>query len=122
MVRLGFGAGIGAFHAGNSPVTTLTNGSVTAVPSATTTTVVTYTAVGTHTINRISTSGDTYARWFIVINSIVKEEKQTGPDRETDFEWSGGPLLLNSGDILDVKVRHAYTGLTPDFNVTIYGL
>lgn len=116
------GPGFSGAHAGNSPVSSLATGSALTVPSATTTTVTTYTAVGRRTINRIGVTGDVYARWFIVLNSTTIEEKQTGPDRESDFEWAGGPLLLNSGDILDVKVRHAYAGLTPDFNATIYGI
>lgn len=103
-----------------SSVSPLASGSITAVPAATTTTIVTYTAVSSKRVTRISVSGTIYGTYQLVLNLAVIETKRSSPDRSLDFKFDS-PLLLNASDILDIKVTHHYTGHLEDFNSTVYG-
>lgn len=84
------------------------------------TTVVTYTAATDLIITRISISGDVYAKVKVYINSSTIETKRMGADRNVDFVWADG-MVVNNGDIIDVKVIHFATGTTPNYEASIYG-
>jgi hypothetical protein len=110
--------------AGNSSlpasVDTLATGAQTSISANLLTTIVTYTAPSTKGITRISVSGTEYAKYQLFKNTNLIETKRTGPDRSTDFIFSS-PLAMSSGDVLDVKVIHFYTGNTLDVESSIYG-
>ena len=81
-------------------------------------TIVTLTASGDTYIYRISCSGDVYAKYQLYIGDALKETKRVS-ERSVDFFFLT-PLLLNDGEKIDVKVIHAYTTETPNFDATIY--
>ena len=97
-------------------------GSVTAVPATTLTTIVTKTADASLTnISLISVSGDDYAKYTLVINTVLIDTRRTGPDRNLTFDFTSNPLKTSVGDVIDIKVEHFFTGDTLDFEATIYG-
>lgn len=101
-------------------VDTLATGSQTGISANLLTTVVTYTAGATAKITRIGVSGTEYAKYQLFKNTNLIETKRTGPDRSVDFIFNS-PLIMSSGDILDVKVTHFYTGNTLDVEASVYG-
>lgn len=101
-------------------VDTLATGSQTGVTANLLTTIVTYTAGATSKITRIGASGTEYAKYQLFKNTNLIETKRTGPERSIDFIFNS-PLIMNSGDIVDVKVTHFYTGNTVDFEASVYG-
>lgn len=107
---------------GTAPATVspLAGGSVSSVTANTLTTVCTYTATGTKRVTRIGCSGTCYAKFTLVINTVVVETKRSGPQRNIDFTFDR-PLLLSDSDILDLKVTHFVTGETNEFEATVYG-
>jgi hypothetical protein len=110
--------------AGNSAlpasVDTLATGTQTGVASSLLTTIVTFTAGSAKKITKVSVSGTEYAKFQLFKNTGLIETKRTGPDRSVDFIFSS-PLVMNTGDILDVKVTHFYIGNTLDVEASIYG-
>lgn len=103
-----------------SAVGPLVSGSVTAIPDATPTTIVTYTAATPTRVTQISVSGTIYGTYQLYLNTVWIETKRSSPHRSLDFRFER-PLLLNASDILDVKVTHMYVGNLEDFETTIYG-
>lgn len=95
----------------------LNNGSESNVTVTTLTTIVTYTATADKSITRVSCSGTVYAKFYLVLNTTTIEILRSGPSRNIEF----GSLSIDTGDILDVKVEHFYTGQQEDFESTIYG-
>lgn len=69
----------------------------------------------------ISVSGEDYAKFFFTLNGSDIDIRRTGPDRNLVYDFTGAPVSLVSGDIIDVKVEHFNVGETPDFEATIYG-
>ena len=65
-------------------------------------------------------SGTVYGKFQLFLNTVLIETRRGGPDRTLIFEFNN-PLLLNSGDILDVKVTHYTIGQTAEFESTVYG-
>lgn len=111
---------VGANSALPAGVDTLATGSQVGVGANLLTTIVTYTAPAAKSITRISVSGTEYAKYQLFKNASLIETKRTGPDRSTEFVFNS-PLVMSSGDILDVKVTHFYTGNTLDVESSIYG-
>ena len=101
-------------------VTAVATAEATSVPSNTLTTVLTLTANGTNMITTISFSGEDYAKFGFYVNSTLKETMRTGPQRNGRFYFVH-PYTLESGDVVDVKVTHYFTGETLDFESTLYG-
>lgn len=98
------------------------SGSATNVPSATLTTIMTQPySLTFNNISIISVSGQDYAKFFLVINSIVLDTRRSGPDRNLTFDYTSNPLKLSPGDVVDIKVEHYFTGSLLDFEATIYG-
>ena len=98
----------------------LAEGTDTAVAANTLTTLVSFTmTIADKDITRISCSGEFYAKFDIFVNTVRKETLRSGPSRNVEFTFQN--FVFSVGDIVDVKVTHAYTGKTPEFNTTIYG-
>ena len=101
------------------PITNITRNDANLVPSATLTTIVTLTAIVKHSVSRISCSGDCYAQYELYIDNVLIETKVSAPNYAIDFKFHN-ELVLNVGQILDVKVTHFYTGEQGNFKSTIY--
>lgn len=101
-------------------VSVLATGTALAVGSITLTTIVTRTAPAAETVSQISCSGQNYAKFTLVLNTVIIDTKRNGPGRNVDFIFFQ-PLALISSDILDVKVEHFQTGEINDFEATVYG-
>ena len=104
----------------DAPVSPSVVGAVTLVAAATLTTVATLVANGVNRVTKISCSGDDYAKFTLFINTVLKDTRRSGPERNTDFTFES-PLTLTSGDVLDVKVEHFLTTDLLGFEATIYG-
>lgn len=116
-----FDAGwIGSNPEANLVVSELAGGNITGVADGVQQTIVTYTAGLDKLVSLISVSGTVYAKFQLYRNATLIETRRGGPDRTLTFEWSK-PLLLNAGDILDVKVTHYNVGIVAEFESTIYG-
>jgi hypothetical protein len=101
-------------------VDTLATGTQTGVAANLLTTIVTFTAGSAKKITKVSVSGTEYAKFQLFKNTGLIETKRTGPDRSVDFIFNS-PLVMNTGDILDVKVTHFYIGNTLEVEASIYG-
>lgn len=102
-------------------VSALASGNITSVPASVLSTIVTYTAPAARKITRIGVSGTDYGKFQLFINTVLIETRRTSPERSSDFTFVS-PLVLASGDILDVKVTQYATGVLADFESTIYGV
>jgi len=69
----------------------------------------------------ISVSGDDYAKYFFTLNGTDIDIRRSGPDRNLQFDFTGAPYELVSGDTVDIKVEHFVIGELYDFDATIYG-
>jgi hypothetical protein len=101
-------------------VTPLAGNGIVNVPDNLLSTVVTYTAPSDKQVSSVTVSGTVYAKFQLFLNTILIETRRGGPERTLVFEFNN-PLVLNSGDVLDVKVTHYQTGLTAEFESTVYG-
>lgn len=87
------------------------------------TTVVTYTVLpGKKAIlDRVVASGENLAKYSIVLNNQIIDVKRTywtgGFNVEFDFQSQGDGMVLNSGDVLELKVLH--TSDPADFDARI---
>ena len=108
---------------GISVITYNTNGGVLNVPDTTKTTLLSQSYVATTFENlvMVSVSGDDYAKFFLTLNGSDIDIRRTGPDRNLTFDFTGAPLSLSPGDIVDIKVEHFNIGSLVDYEATIYG-
>lgn len=95
---------------------------ITNVPISTKTTILTqaYVAGSFENLVIVSVSGDVYAKYYLTINGTDIDIRRSGPDRNLQYDFTGSPYALTTGDIVDIKVEHFDTGLY-DFEATIYG-
>jgi hypothetical protein len=100
-----------------------TNASVTNVPDNTKTTILTqaFSAGTFEKIAIVSVSGDDYAKYYLTINGTDIDIRRSGPDRNLQFDFTGAPFDLTTGDVVDIKVEHFNGGSLLDFDATIYG-
>lgn len=103
--------------AGASPLAT---GAITGIPATVLTTIVTYTATTARQISRISCSGNVYGKFQVFKNTILIDTIRSGPERSEQLLFTA-PINLVTTDIVDVKVTHYQTGVSGDFESTIYG-
>jgi hypothetical protein len=98
-------------------------GSVPNVPASTKTTIVSQAFVLGTFENLVigSVSGEDYAKWFLTLNGVDIDIRRTGPDRNLTFDFTGAPLALSPGDVVDLKVEHFFVAQLLDFDATIYG-
>lgn len=106
-------------NTGGEPVVASSIGSQTAVSDNTLTTVSTLTANGFNRLVQISCSGTVYAKWLLYINSVLKETRRSGPERNLYFTYNH-PIKLVTGDVVDIKVIHYSLGTLEDFETTFY--
>lgn len=92
----------------------------TNVPDNSQTTIVTYTVIADTRLSKIVVSGTDYAKFELFKNAVLVETRRTGPERNLDFNFDN-PLMLSTGDVLDVKVTHYNTGVLANFESTVYG-
>jgi len=69
----------------------------------------------------LSVSGTTTAKFYLRINTVDKDVRRTSPGRNLQYDFTGAPLALSVGDIVDVQVEHFNTSSVEDFDATIYG-
>ncbi len=114
----------GSITVTEATVKTLKYSEVTDVPDNTLTTIATFTATTTTTlISSIKCSGTDNGKWQIFIDSVLKGTlRGGGGNRNVIFDFDG-PLELDSGSVLDVKVTHFVQNPTNkgDFQAGIYG-
>ena len=103
------------------PINNIVTATIGLVPDNALTTILTLTALQKHKISRIACSGEDYAKYQIFIDSVLVETRRSSPERTIDFNFTP-TLLLNIGQILDVKVTHFYTGDLGSFESTIYSI
>lgn len=98
-------------------------GSVTNIADNTLTTIVTvaFSAGVFENLAIVSVSGDDYAKYYLVLNTVTIDTRRSGPDRNLQFDFTGAPLALVSGDVIDIKVEHFSVGQLLDFDSTVYG-
>lgn len=114
------GGPVSVTDAGGEPVTAVVVGSQSGVSDNVLTTLITLTANGIDRLVQISCSGTAYAKFQLFINTVLKETRRSGPDRNLYFLYNH-PIELTSGDVVDLKVTHYNVGETADFEATVYG-
>lgn len=81
-----------------------------AVPSGSPTTILSYTAPSATTFIRVNTGGTNIAQFEVYINGTLNARQRTyfGATLDTTFDYSAGSegFVLNSGDLVEVKVTH----------------
>jgi len=101
-----------------NPINYIQTNSINTVASSAQTTILTLDADTVHNIIKISCSGDVYAKYQLYLNTELIETKNIG-SRSVEFSFTT-PLQIQNDDILDVKVTHYYSGVTADFDATLY--
>lgn len=88
-------------------------GSITSVPSGSLTTILTYTVPVSETdyLGKIEVSGTNIGQYDVYINAVLKARQRTyfGGDLNSLFDYTMGQedgVILNSGDIVEIKVIH----------------
>jgi len=116
------GGYINASVDGISSTTIKATGSITGVGENTRMTILTKFADDDFmNMSIVSVSGADYAKYFLVINTKDLDIRRSGPDRNLQFDFTGAPIALNYGDIVDVQVEHFVPGQFLDFEATLYG-
>lgn len=105
----------------NQVVTDIQTGSNPAVSASTLTTLLTYAPTGAVFVPRIIVSGELPAKVTLVLNTATIETRRLTANRELEFVFKH-PLGLVSGDLLDVKVQHEFTGDTGEFETTLHAI
>jgi len=67
----------------------------------------------------VQASATNYAKYFLKVNGAVVSTKRSGPDYNIEFDFTGAPFELITGDVVTVEAEHA-TG-TVDYEATIFG-
>lgn len=111
----------GSSDASALEVHALAGGAVTGIADNVLTTIVTFTAASPKTlVSSVTVSGTVYAKFQLFFNTVLIETRRGGPDRTMVFSFDH-PLKMVATDILDVKVEHYNTGVSADFDSTVYG-
>ena len=95
---------------------------VTNVPTSTKTTILSdsFSAGTFEKAVILSVSGDVYAKYYFTVNGTDIDIRRSGPDRNLQFDFTGAPYALTTGDLIDIKVEHFDVGLF-NFDATLYG-
>ena len=102
-------------------------GTATSVPDNTRTTIVSesYIAGTFENLVILSVSGSITAKYYLQLDTgsgfTDIDVRRTSPDRNLQFDFTGAPYSLSSGDAVRVQVEHFNTGILEDFEATIYG-
>jgi hypothetical protein len=103
------------------PINNVLTGSISTVPDNTLSTILTLNATTNHKIVKVSCSSHLYAKYMLYVDTNLIETRIASPNRTIDFNFNP-PLLINNGQIVDIKVIHYFLGETPDFQSTIYSI
>jgi len=97
-------------------------GTISAIAPSTKTTIVSqvYTAGTIENVPLVAASGTNYAKYFFQINAIDVDIRRAAPNLNVEFNFTGAPFELTTGDIVSVAVEHFNAG-AEDFEGTIYG-
>ena len=107
---------------GVSLISFQSSGTATNVAATVKTTIVSATFSPTfNNVALVSVSGQDYAKYYLTLGGVDIDIRRTGPDRNLEFDFKSNPLGLSSGDTIDIKVEHFFTGDLLDFEATIYG-
>lgn len=98
-------------------------GAITVIPDNVKTTIVSATFLAGTFENLVigAVSGTTVAKYFLTIAGVDIDIRRTSPGRNLQFDFTGAPLSLVAGDIVDLKVIHFNVGVFEDFDATLYG-
>ena len=98
-------------------------GSSSIVPDNTVTTIhtQTYVADSFENLTLVTGSGSTNAIFTLFKNTVKFDTRRSLPGRNVTFDFTGAPLELAVGDVIDVKVEHFNTGVLESFDATIFG-
>lgn len=69
----------------------------------------------------VHASGSTNAVYTLFKNATKIDTQRSLPGRNVTFDFTGAPLRLVSGDVIDVKAEHFNTGVVESFDASIYG-
>ncbi len=107
---------------GISIITFDVQGAVTAVAGNTKTTIVSqaFVAGSLENIVLVSMSGTNQAKFFFTVNGVDVDIRRSAPGYNEQFDFTGAPYALTTGDVVDIKVEH-FGGGAEDFEATIYG-
>lgn len=118
----GAAPGAGALPVYIKPASTsVIQNTLAAVTPSTTVTVVTYTNTTGAVVymDGWSSVGQYEADWRLYVNTVMQSEIRDAVAGPTAKEAFNPPIVLNPGDIVDVKMAH-YGGATGEFSGTIY--
>jgi hypothetical protein len=69
----------------------------------------------------VTASGSTNAVYTLFKNTVKFDTRRSLPGRNVTFDFTGAPLELSVGDVIDVKAEHFNSGVVESFDATIYG-
>ena len=98
----------------------LDEGSTGLIAANANTTILTLSPTADTFLTHIICSGHEYAKFTLVINSVAKFTRRSGPSRDVIWDFIS-PLGLVAGQTFEVKVIHFRVGITSDFESTIMG-
>ncbi len=98
-------------------------GAITSIADNVKTTIVSATYLAGTLENLVigAVSGTTMAKYFLTIAGVDIDIRRTSPGRNLQFDFTGAPISLVTGDIVDLKVIHFNVGVFEDFDATLYG-
>lgn len=109
-----------AISAASSAYTSLDFSEQTSVPSATETTIISYSpASTTHRAALVYAHGTQAAIWTFYLNAAIFMVQQSSVTDKNAYIYLN--MSLKTTDTLEVKVEHQYSGKTPDFRATLLG-
>lgn len=101
--------------------TLLHSGSTGPIADGVTTTISTFTAMGSVVIHKVVVSGEAAADFTLRKNLVNIAIKRTNLDLDAEFTFNDG-LQMSLGDTLDVRVLHYSVGKLRDFNMFVHGV
>ena len=107
--------------AGRAVTTFFNEDSLTSAPaSPTVNTIVTqaYVAGTFENLVLVQVSATNYSKYLLKVNGVVISTKRSGPDYNIDFDFTGAPYELITGDVVTVEAIHQ-AGLL-DYEATIF--
>lgn len=106
---------------GISIISFYTEGSITSAAAPGPNTIVTQAFVATtfENIVLVQCSGTNYAKYTLRVNGVIISTKRSGPTYNVEFDFTGAPFALTTGDVVTVVEEHTSGSL--DFEATIFG-
>jgi len=102
----------------SAPNKVLSSNNIVALGTGTEDDLVSFVATSKTVISSIQLSGQVFAEFRILLNTIEIIHKRSGPQRNLDIFLN---LELEPTDLLEVKVEHYWSGESSNFEGTILG-